>query len=300
MHRLLAILVLAAACGGDDGGGTLTPGTYRLVGETVNGAVTPAAQLDGALELTATEYGLGIARPAPQGVVAAYTVAGGELVLSGGGGRVDYSVEGDRLELRPDADRVWTFEPFTPTAAETFAVTGTVEIARGAPPMTSPHAALVHYNREGGEVVLAHDPRDDQALSLDGGIGTFDLSRTRPALGTDRIPMGTTAGISIALVVVYDDRDGGGLTSFFAPCATTSGDCIRGMSTIVLASRDGTSAELSSSPYALLRRGWSNAVQVTDQRSGELGLASADEKTLTHAITVLVDPSGIAAPGFQL
>jgi hypothetical protein len=294
------ILVLVAACGDDGGGGTLSEGSYRLVGETVNGTATPAAELNGALEVTTTEYGLGIARPAPTGVVASYTVSGGSIVL-GGGTNVAFTADGDRLTLRPDADHTWTLERFTPTAAEMFPVTGTVEMARGAEAMMSPHAAIIHYNRgQEGTFLLEHDPRDDKPLSFEGGVASFDLSRTRPALGTDRIPMGATAGISIAIVVVYDDRDGGGLGVPFMPCATPGGDCIRGMSTILLASRDGTSAELSGSPYALLREGWSNAVQVTDKRSGRLGLTSADEKALTHQITVVVDPAQVVPPGFQL
>src|SRR5687767_620158 len=109
MKRALVLLgsMVVSACG-DGGSDSLPTGTFRLVGETVNGQPTPEAQLNGALELTATEYGLGIARPAPRGVVAAYTISGGALAL-GGGGMVQYAVDGDRLTLRPDADRSWTF-----------------------------------------------------------------------------------------------------------------------------------------------------------------------------------------------
>jgi hypothetical protein len=305
MKRTAALLVFLVACGDDGGSPILPTGSFRLVAETVSGAATPEAMLNGALEVTATEYALGIARPAPRGVVASYTVSGDSIVL-GGGGTVELGGEGDRITLRPDSDRSWTFLRFTPAPAETFPVTGTVGIARGAPPMTSPYAALLHYNRTvEGQVILAHDPRDAQPLDLQGGTASFDLSRARPALGTDRIPYppgSRDAGISIALVVVFDDRDGSGeLDDIFASCASPQADCIRGVSSIVLASRDGASAELAASPYALLRPGWTHAVQVTDQRSGKLGLASVDpDKALTHEITVVVDPAALAAPGFEL
>lgn len=303
MKRVALVLlgsVLVSACG-DDGSETLPTGTFRLVGETVNGTSTPEAQLNGALELTATEYGLGIARPAPTGVLASYTVMGKTLAL-GGGGMVPFSVSGDQVTLRPDSSHVWTFSRVTPTAAETFPLSGTVQVTRGAPQFAHPRAALIRYVRELGAVSFFHDPRDDRAIVLDGGSATFDFTRDRAALGTDRITFGATAGISIEIVVVYDDRDNSGtLGELFSPCSETTKDCIRGISNIVLAFRDGMSAELAASPYALLRTGWSNAVTVTDQRTGRLGLVSADpDKPISHEVLVVVDPASVAAPAFQL
>src|SRR5262245_25183694 len=116
MKRLVLLCLFASACGDDGGSDVLPTGTFRLVGESVSGTMTPEAQLNGALELTATEYGLGIARPAPTGVVASYTTSGGSIAL-GGGGNVEFSVNGDMLTLKPDANRTWTFNHVTPTPA---------------------------------------------------------------------------------------------------------------------------------------------------------------------------------------
>jgi hypothetical protein len=303
MRRNGVLLIFTlAACGEDGGAGVAPLGSFRLVGETVNGTATAAGDLNGALELTAAEYGLAIARPAPHGLVASYTISGDALVL-GGGDRVTVNLDGDRLTLRPDGDRVWSLDRITTAPAEeTFPVAGTVELPRGAAPPGRPRIALIRYTRELDRVAFFHDPRDDRELSLESGTANFDLSRDRAALGTDRITFGTTAGIAIELIVVYDDRDASDtLAELFTPCSEATTDCILGVSPIAIGYRDGASAELAASPYALLRKGWSNAVPVTDRRTGKLGLVSADpDRALVHQIILAVDPAQVTVPGFQL
>ena len=288
--------LLATACG--DGGGldSVPAGTWRLVGETVNGTATPPANLNGALELTETDYALGIARPSIEGVVTSYTLEGGAFVLTGAG-RVPASLAGNDLTLRPSSTRELTFTLVSPTPADTLAVTGTVSLASGAP-STNLHAALVRRVRDASGFFF--DPRDDRTLTFTGQTASFDLSRDRGALGTDRISFGSAA-IGLLLVVVYEDRDGDNRLDELVTCSATTVDCIRGVSPYVVADRAGTSPELSASSYDLLREGWSHAVQVTDERNHKLTVASVDpQATLAHAITVAADASTVAIPVFDL
>jgi len=290
--------LLIAGCG--DGGGldSVPAGTWRLVGETVNGTATPEANLNGALQLTETDYALGIARPSVEGVVTSYTLEGGAFVLSGAG-RIEAELAGNDLTLRPSSSRKLTFTLVSPTAADTLAVTGTVSLASGAP-STNLHVALVRRVREAPGFFF--DSRDDRALTFTGQGATFDLSRDRGALGTDRIPYGTTgAAIGLLLIVVYEDRDADNRLDELTTCSTTTVDCVRGVSPYVVADRFSTSPELEASSFALLREGWSHAVTVTDERNDKLTVASVDPQgTLTHAITVGTDPSQVVIPVFDL
>jgi hypothetical protein len=176
-------------------------------------------------------------------------------------------------------------------------VTGTVSLASGAP-STNLHVALVRRLREAPGFFF--DTRDDRALSFTGQTASFDLSRDRGALGTDRIPYGTAA-IGLLLVVVYEDRDTDNRLDELVACSTTTVDCVRGVSPYIVADRAGTSPELGASSYDLLREGWSHAVTVTDERNDKLTVASVDPQgTLTHAITVGTDPSQVVIPVFDL
>ncbi len=295
MRRYLALMVVLAACGnGDEPEPTAPVGAWRQTGETVNGW----------LEVTANEYALGLAAPTASGVISPYTLSGGALQL-GSGGSVPFTLEdsGTTLTLEPQPGRTLTFEKSTPEPVETLAVTGTITYATGAIEMTAPRAALIFLGRDGSEVGFVNDPRDDRALTFAGGAAAIDFSRDRGALGTERIVFGDRAAVAIGLVVVYDDRDASGsLADLFAVCTPTSTDCIRGIAPVYLGSRDGTSAELSASPYGFLRTGWSHAVLATDARSsGRVGLLSTDPtKTLRYDVTIPADAATVTVPDFRL
>jgi hypothetical protein len=291
--------LLVTACG--DGGGleSVPAGTWRLVGETVNGTATPAANLNGALQLGATDYALGIARPGIEGVVTSYTLEGSAFVLSGAG-RVEAELAGNQLKLRPTPSRELTFELVSPQPADTLSVTGTVTLAAGAP-STDLHVTLVRRKREPPGFFF--DERDDRALTFTGDSAAFDLSRDRGALGTDRIPFppGTSVAIGLLHVVVYEDRDMDGELDELATCGATTVDCVRGISPYVVADRAGSSPELEASSYALLQEGWCHAVTVTDERHHRPTVASVDpQATIAHAITVAADPSTVVIPSYDL
>jgi hypothetical protein len=292
MRRSLLFTCLLAACG-DGGGPTSVPtGTWRLVGDSS----APAATLNGALELGDTGYALGIAQPAPEGLVTSYTIADGAFELEGAG-RVPFTLEGDRLTLRPPGGRELAFARVTPAPAETLAITGAVTLAPGAP-ADDLHVALVRRVRSASGFLF--DARDDRPLSFEGGRATFDLTNDRLGLGTDRIPFGN-AFIGLLLTVVYQDRDQDGRLDELATCTAATVDCIVGVSPVLVAIRQNSSPELDRTSYALLREGASHAVAVADARNGALGVASVDPQVdAAHDVGVGADPSQVVLPAFDL
>ncbi len=184
--------------------------------------------------------------------VANYTLSGNNLAVVGMG-NLAYQLGNGELTLSPDATHTLSFVPYMPTASNTISVTGTVTMTAGT--FVAPRVALIFLSRSMGFV---NDPRDDKPLTFSGNTASFDLSRTGGALGTDRITFGTTAGISIGMVIVYDDIDQSGtldIDSLTEMCANPAHDCVRGVAALILGYRDGSSSELQESPYQYLQPG---------------------------------------------
>jgi hypothetical protein len=84
-----------------------------------------------------------------------------------------------------------------------------------------------------------------------------------------------------------------------AVCSTSTVDCIRAISPIILAYRNGDSPELAASPYAELREGWTYAVPTQHRGVGKLGLVSSDSAAYDFEM-VLGSPSTVTIPQFDL
>jgi len=313
------ILVLLAGCSGPDAtpdAGT-PKGSWRLASETMGGSMTPDGSLDGTLVVGDAEYALATLAPLG-GTITTYTfAAGGTALMLADGTSVPFTLSaGSAPQLTLQlTDRTLVFVAATDvTQTDAFPVRGTVTLADGAPQPTNPRVALVFLCRGMSASCLTstgptdtgftNDVRDDTPLTFSGKTATFDLSRTRAALGTQRIPFrGVTAGISAAFVVVYDGSKAGSLQQVFAPCAGTTTGCPLGVAAVALGYRDGMTAALAASPYSYLRNGWTDALLVTDKRGGRIlpGLVSGDaQKMLGFDVTVAADPSEVFVPRLDL
>ncbi len=278
-----------------------------MASQTVSGTATPANSVDGALVLGATDFAFASAVPLG-GILTTYTTAAdGKSFALAGGTNVPFTVSAQpQLTLQLPGSRTAVFNADTAQAAHSVSVKGTVTAPSATPGYAHPKLLLAFMTREDPGFVNG-DPRDYQDLTFSGATATFDMELNRDALGTERIVFGPpNVAIAIAFVVVFDDRDDDGkLGALFEPCDTTSSttDCVLGMSQIVLGSSDGTSPQLSASPYAYLRAGWSNAVMVTDARGGgsKTGLVSLDgSKTLDFDVTLWADPHANTVPQLDL
>lgn len=290
-----------AADAGPDAASPLI-GSWRLTSATLPSGDVPAP--NGWLEITPTEYALGTASPGPEGLSTTYTqVAAAEIMLGDGTLRAIKYPTATSLRLQLAADVFSVYERATATTLTTIPLSTSIAYAEGAAPMVHPRAALIFLARSQGQVVFVNDTRDDHPLSFSGSSVTIDFSRDREALGTERITFGQRAGIAIGMVVVYDDRDESGtLDNLFTPCTAQTKDCIRGLSRTFLGYRDGTSAELSASPYAFLRTGWSHAVASKDDRAGSprTGLLSIDPATAGTTVSLPGDAATVKIPDFKL
>lgn len=278
-----------------------------MTSQSVSGTATPAASVDGALVLGATDFAFASAEPLG-GLLTTYTTsADGKSFALAGGTTVPFTVTGaPQLTLQLPGSRTAVFSTDTTQPAHTVSVKGTVTAPSPTPTYTHPKLLLAFMTRDDPGFVNG-DPRDYLDLTFSGGTATFDLELNRDALGTERIVFGPpNVAIAIAFVVVFDDRTGDNkLDALFSPCdtASTTTDCVLGMSPIVLGSSDGTSAQLSASPYAYLRAGWSNAVMITDARGSgtKTGLVSLDgSKTLDFDVTLWADPHANTVPRLDL
>jgi len=282
-------------------------GSWVMASQTVSGSPTPAASVDGALVLGATDFAFAGAQPLG-GLLTTYTTsADGKSFSLAGGTSVPFTVSAQpQLTLQLPGSRTAVFSSDTAQAAHSVSVKGTVTAPSPTPAYMHPKLLLAFLQRDAPGFVNM-DTRSYLDLTFSGGTATFDLELTRDALGTERIVFGPpNVAIAIAFVVVFDDRNGNGiLDSLFDACDTTSTttDCVLGVSPIVLGSSDGTSPQLSASPYAYLRAGWSNAVMVTDARGGgtKTGLVSLDgSKTLAFDVALWADPHANAVPQLDL
>jgi hypothetical protein len=197
----------------------------------------------------------------------------------------------------------------THTSAEVITVQGQISFAGSAPliPIVTPRVGLVFLLRAAGPPGIIEVPGGDAAI---GGFGsdiadtaTFDLSRTEGALGVERITFGS-ASASIGLVVVYDDVNGNGMLDTLWTSCGAGEDCVRGVSTLVLAYRVGSSQELADSPYAFVRAGWTPATMVLDFRpaTAALGLISVDRsaEVVPFDVQVPTDPAAVTLPALEL
>jgi hypothetical protein len=306
---LTTLLLALTACGGPDAvpDAASPKGSWRVTSRTAGTTTTDDAALDGAVVLGDAEIALGLASPS-SGFITTYALAqsgnalrlaDGTMVpflLSSGATQLTLQLTDSTLVLAPASSAV---------QMDAYPVKGTVTLAQGATPMVNPRAALVFLVRsQDGTTDFVDDPRDDVALVFTGPTASFDLSRTRGALGTDRVTFGpVTAGISIAYVVVYDGDKAGSLTDPFSPCAANATHCVRGVATLVLGYRDGSSAELAASPYAYLGLGWTTALPGTDQRGGHArpALISGDgTKMPPFDVTVPAGSAQVAVPKLDL
>jgi hypothetical protein len=299
---LLTWSLVVAGCGSENGDAVAPIGTWRLVSETIGG--NAVLEVDGWLEVTSDQLAYGQGKPAAEGLIASYTLAGATLALSTGAS-VPFTLENPRrLRLELEPQRVLVLEEATSTPRDELMVVGTVSLASGAPAMVMPRVALIFLPPRDSADTFVNDPRDDKPLSLAGGAGTFDLSRDRAALGIERITFGQGAAISVGFVVVYDDRDGSGtLHDLFEACSPTTTDCVRGIAPFLLGYRGGMSPELAASPYGFLRSGWSHAFLATDRRTSasRTGLLSSDpSRTIRYDLIVPVDPASVIIPVLPL
>jgi hypothetical protein len=289
---LLALLV--AACG-DDGSSSLPTGSFRLVAETVGGATTPAERLHGALQVTESDVALGLASAQLGGALGAYTMSGSTLSVTGGP-TYETTVEGERVTLAQGTNR-WTFQRFTPAASNTLPVTGTVTVPAGQPALVQPRVAVVFVS---ADMPYVNSPRDDHPLTFTDGVATFDESRDDGPLGIEVLEWEPHVVVtSIAYVLVYEDRDGSANLNELAVCTSSTVDCIRAVSPILIAFRMGDNAALAASQYAQLRGGWSAAVPVQHRTVGKLGVVSLDEGAYVHDLTI-GDPGAVTIPQFDV
>jgi hypothetical protein len=130
---------------------------------------------------------------------------------------------------------------------------------------------------------------------------TFELDRTEGALGTQRIVFGNpNTAIAVGLVVVWDDVDMNAMPgpTLLDKCVTPppppGSDCLRGVSSIYLAYRSGSSPELAASPFAYVRAGWTQNVFIRDLRGQFMrnGMVSLDA-TRGVPFDVYVPPSPV-------
>lgn len=303
-------------------GTTDTPVTDPATGATrqhrVNGHVTLTA--DGELGGVFTRVIDGrLADDNGSGTITRYTIASDLATIDLGTGD-PFTLAWDRdaspptLRFGLPSGHAWTFERYEPPTIEMIALRGAVTVADdGAPggfvPIAAPRVGLVYLLRKmDGTIGTIQVPGGDVPLSGFGATPaqstTFDLSRTEPALGVERIVFGE-AFASIGLVVVYDDVNlNGQLDQLFGSCDPGE-DCVRGVSDVILGYRFGTSPELDASPYRFLTPGWSWARLGRDLRQTpeRRGLVSHDVTTaapLPADVVVPENPEDVVLPPLQL
>jgi hypothetical protein len=283
------------------------PGVWRLESATVLGG-GPAPSASGLLRLDATAGSFAAFVVADTGFPGADVFAAqGPYAVDGDGVTAgsfsgDVTVDGDELTLT-SGGQTYVFERYTPTRVETLTVAGRVH-APLAPAGAPLHVGLVFVVRDGDDLEISADPRDAAELDFVGDTATFSLTREEGARGTERVPFGD-AGVAIGFVVVYEDRiNPGKLDHFYdSDCSTggTTADCVRGVSPILLGYRDGTSTELTATPYGYLLDGWSRALVVDDHSTGSSrnGVASIVGES-DFDVWMPADPDDVAIPGFDL
>lgn len=208
--------------------------------------------------------------------VTSYTATGaqsGTFAFAGGLPSVGFvwdRTPTEKLTIQLDVQNKLEFQRFTPGSTDTFPVRGRITLANGTPLFHSPHVSIAFLLRTGFMV----DPRDTKALDFGGtNTTTFQLDRIEGALGVQRIVYGNpNTAIAMGLIVVWDDLDDDGVpgATLFDKCVTPppppAPDCLRGVAPVYLTARAGSSPELSASPFAFVRPGWTQSIFIQDLR----------------------------------
>jgi hypothetical protein len=289
---------------------------------------TDPTRVNGTVEITTGEYAIGVKHvldgglattdettPNPQALVtehSAFGPADSSIALSNGLGTVPFVWQkspSEMLTLQTDATHSLAFSPYVWTATTTAQVRGTVTVETGGSSPAPDHVAIVWIVRSllGAAYDYQSNTPESRVLTLDSNHkGTFNLDRSTGTPGYSRILFGT-AEVSIGLIVAYADSDASGAfnvtNNLDDRCSMLPEDCLRGISTVVLAYRFGDSPELAASPFAHLRQGWSFAKEAYDHRNGNnrLGLVSLDSTTgLPFDISVPQDVATYSVPHFYL
>jgi hypothetical protein len=315
MRAWPVLVVLLVACGGGggasvdgdvdqpDGGPALPQGTFTLA-EITGGGDPVAALLVLDRDRGAFTFGL---------------LAGGEQV-TGNGARTTYAYDestghvqlgGDTYtaEWQPGATSLrltdmqgvsYLFEDTTLTRTETIDLAGRVTLEPGVDALPDGRVAMVALLR-GGDFIELPEAGLDQALDFGAGPEVdFQMSRVEGALGVERIAFGA-AGIAVAAIVVYQDRDGSpGLDRWEVDdCSDASVDCLRAIAPLFLTYRDGSDPLLDASSYPQLLPGWSVSALIDDDVLGQLGLGSLDPGTpILFTLRVDPDPTTVELPPF--
>lgn len=185
---------------------------------------------------------------------------------------VDYMLQGARLILDPGSVII-RLERYTPANLSTISLVGTAELPTmfgtvALTPMTKPRVALAfllrHIEGRADDFIVppntAGDTNDVALGTTPWNPGdpnrTFDLSRSAPPLGVERIDYGNAA-TSVGVIVLYDDKNGNNKLDNFA---VAGADEIRGNSPVLLTYRLLDDPELRLSRLRFLPSGWSQSV----------------------------------------
>lgn len=186
---------------------------------------------------------------------------------------VDYMLQGVRLIMNTGGVTL-RFERYTPANVNTMTLAGTAELplmfgTTPLTPLTKPRVALAfllrHLEGRADDFIVPPNTAgdtNDRALG-DGSQWnpgdanrTFDLSRSAPPLGVERIDYGNAA-TSVGVIVLYDDKNGNSKLDNFA---VAGADEIRGSSQVLLTYRLLDDPELRLSRLRFLPSGWSQSV----------------------------------------
>jgi hypothetical protein len=302
-----------SACGGDDDAPALDPA--KLAGEWR----AHAASFEQPPEVFVFDPANGAAGYAgslavgPGGAAGALEVAGSEVTIGDSTWTFEYQSDPERLIYvgtsesgdveRTEYERI----PHAPLTAVSLAGKATTL----ATTLDSPRVALVAMLRDNatGGVKFFVVPCDveagiDTAVDFAGGTtADFALARTEGALGVERIAFGTTGFAAVNAVVAYEDRDHDGKLGRFDidACTDAALDCIRGVSPLVLAERDGDSAELQAAGYGLMREGWAVSVVVPDARrtAGTTIVPLDPTVSVTIPVTFSPDSANVKFPNLK-
>jgi hypothetical protein len=317
---------LSIAGPGADGGLALTTTDQRVIDPTTGKQVK--ARASGLLDLTSDQGELALSRvivfdnhmsgshPADRALVSTITKNDPDTFLLGTGDslKVAWDPTLDLLTLTEQGGTQTTYARYMHTAVHrTLELRGEVSIEDGQAalvPLAHPRATLAFVVREGDGIAFREVPDGSVALPSTFGktstdLTPFDLSRQDGPVGLERIPFGDTASLALGLVVVYDDVDQDSvLGALYDSCASPDKDCVRGVSRVVVAYRFGTSPQLSASPFAFLRTGWTWALWADDTRTAEKrrGLVSCDPSAVALPSDVRIprDPKDVRLPPFVL
>jgi hypothetical protein len=289
---VVAVIVAGGGCGGGD---SLDPA--KLAGEWRD-----RNSSGDTLVIDATNAAAGMASLTTAGQAGALVVDDGAGTISIGGLVFDATLDSGKLTLTRDGvtegyQRIGA-EPLTAITIKGNAIV----MATG---LDTPRVALVAMLRgTGGVGVKFFAVPTDVEPMIDVPINPgFLLARTEGALGVERIAFGTTGFAAVNALVGYEDRDHDGKLGRFVidACTAADVDCIRGVAPLVLAERDGDSAELQAAGYGLMRTGWAVSAVVPDaRRTGGTTIVPLDpDKDILMDVTFAADPTTAKFPDLK-